>query len=49
MAHSCPICMMACYCDMEDHDQEAPDDCIHCEGEDDNDEPDYEPHHSVMS
>lgn len=30
--HDCPICGEACYCDMEDHFQEAPDDCCHeCE------------------
>ncbi len=30
--HSCPECQMACDCDMEDHEQEAPDDCTHCDG-----------------
>ena len=30
--HSCPECGMACRCDMEDHDQDAPEDCCHeCE------------------
>ena len=31
--HSCPECHMACNCDMEDHEQDAPDDCTHCEGD----------------
>ena len=29
MAHECPECGQECYCDMEDHWQEAPDDCSH--------------------
>jgi hypothetical protein len=24
---------MACCCDLEDHEQDAPDDCTHCESE----------------
>jgi uncharacterized protein YbaR (Trm112 family) len=27
MAHECPVCGQACYCDQEDLWQEAPDDC----------------------
>ena len=27
MAHECPECGQYCYCDIEDHDQPAPDDC----------------------
>jgi hypothetical protein len=38
--HDCPICGMACYCDMEDHHSLAPADCCHeC---DDDAEDDYE-------
>lgn len=38
MSHECPECGQTCYCDMEDHDQEAPDDCSHeCPPEDDDD------------
>jgi hypothetical protein len=34
MAHDCPDCGELCYCDGEDHGQEAPDDCEHaCEPE----------------
>lgn len=29
MSHTCPECGMCCYCDMEDHDSDAPDDCCH--------------------
>lgn len=29
MAHDCPRCESMCYCDMEDHFQDAPDDCRH--------------------
>jgi hypothetical protein len=28
-AHECPVCGQECYCDGEDHHQEAPDDCCH--------------------
>jgi hypothetical protein len=32
--HSCEICGERCGCDMEDHEQPQPDDCIHiCEEE----------------
>jgi len=35
MAHECPDCGQECYCDMEDHGQEAPGDCSHvCEESD---------------
>lgn len=35
MSHECPLCFQVCYCDMEDHDQPQPDDCIHiCEDDD---------------
>jgi len=27
--HDCPICGYPCYCDGEDHEQPAPDDCQH--------------------
>lgn len=27
--HSCPDCGDACYCDLEDHESEAPEDCSH--------------------
>jgi hypothetical protein len=27
--HECPECGEACYCDLEDHESEAPDDCAH--------------------
>ena len=27
--HECPECGQACACDMEDHEQSAPDDCSH--------------------
>jgi hypothetical protein len=29
MAHSCPTCGQACYCDLEDHDNGDVDDCVH--------------------
>jgi hypothetical protein len=34
--HSCPDCGSACYCDMEDHENEsAVDECVHaCDPED---------------
>jgi hypothetical protein len=36
MAHEGPDCGQVCYCDMEDHEQPAPDDCLHvCDGEED--------------
>lgn len=39
MAHDCPECGELCYCDIEDHMNEAPDDCCHtCAPEDDADE-----------
>lgn len=34
MAHECPECSQYCYCDGEDHGQEAPEDCLHCRHED---------------
>lgn len=35
MAHECPVCGQECYCDGEDHHQDAPADCCHeCEDED---------------
>lgn len=38
MAHECPDCGQLCYCDMEDHEQPAPDDCCHaCAEETDED------------
>jgi len=33
MSHECPTCGQECYCDGEDHGQDAPDDCTHCENE----------------
>jgi hypothetical protein len=37
--HDCPECGEACYCDGEDHGQEAPDDCDHdCEDRDEDDD-----------
>lgn len=39
--HDCPECESACYCDMEDHWQSAPDDCSHDCDEDDFEEHDY--------
>jgi hypothetical protein len=34
--HDCPHCGEACDCDGEDHEQPAPDDCVHeCDDEDD--------------
>ncbi len=40
MAHECPTCGQACYCDMEDTwFDEAPEDCMHdCELEQDSDD-----------
>lgn len=40
MAHECPVCGQACYCDIEDvWHEEAPDDCdCCCEGEDGDDD-----------
>jgi hypothetical protein len=36
--HSCPRCWQACYCDLEDHAREAPEDCQHeCEEAEDDD------------
>lgn len=36
MAHECPNCGQLCYCDLEDHESEAPDDCVHdCEEDED--------------
>lgn len=41
--HNCPDCGDACYCDLEDHAGESPDDCVHvcavdlCEDYDDDD------------
>jgi hypothetical protein len=36
MCHECPECGELCYCDLEDHESEAPDDCLHvCADEDD--------------
>lgn len=36
--HDCPICGESCDCDMEDHEQPAPEDCDHqCEFDDDDD------------
>lgn len=35
--HECPACGQACYCDMEDHGQTAPEDCVH-ECDDDHEE-----------
>jgi hypothetical protein len=36
MSHECPSCGQECYCDGEDHGQEAPANCTHeCEGEGD--------------
>jgi hypothetical protein len=36
MSHACPECGQQCYCDLEDHDSEAPDDCCHdCDLDDD--------------
>ncbi len=36
MSHECPSCGEECYCDGEDHGQDAPADCTHeCEGEGD--------------
>lgn len=29
MAHECEICGQECYCDMEDHGQPQPDNCVH--------------------
>lgn len=29
MAHSCPECGQACYCDLEDTWWDDPDDCVH--------------------
>ena len=43
MAHNCPECEELCYCDMEDHYQQAPDDCSHeCKDEAEYDETDDE-------
>jgi hypothetical protein len=40
--HDCPNCEAACDCDMEDHYQEAPDDCDHeCDEDEDFDDEDY--------
>lgn len=36
--HECPECGQACCCDMEDHEQDAPDDCCHECDEDTDDE-----------
>ena len=37
--HTCPDCEQACYCDMEDHENETPIDCCHdCEDFDDEDD-----------
>jgi hypothetical protein len=39
--HDCPICGYACYCDGEDHEQLAPENCTHeCELDDEDDEDD---------
>lgn len=39
MAHECPDCGALCYCDIEDAEMEAPEDCGHvCQDNDDNDE-----------
>lgn len=36
--HVCPNCLQVCDCDMEDHWQEAPDDCSHeCDEDGDGD------------
>jgi len=40
MAHECPLCGEECYCDGEDHHQDAPADCSHECDEDETD--DYE-------
>lgn len=35
MAHNCPECGEQCWCDMEDHYNPLPGDCVHdCEPED---------------
>ncbi len=37
--HDCPECDEVCYCDMEDHEQDAPDDCSHeCDDHDESGE-----------
>lgn len=38
MAHECPLCSGLCYCDLEDHEQDAPDDCEHVCDKDTEDE-----------
>lgn len=38
MCHDCPECGELCYCDMEDHFQDAPDDCGHERDDWDHDE-----------
>jgi hypothetical protein len=36
MSHECPTCGQECYCDGEDHGQDAPSDCTHeCEADGD--------------
>lgn len=33
--HECPYCYDVCYCDLEDHENDPPDDCSHlCDPED---------------
>ncbi len=45
MAHSCPVCGLACYCggdidDAFDVDLDAEGDCVHCLGKDEDDDED---------
>ncbi len=43
MSHACVDCGMVCYCDMEDHEQDQPDDCTHeCADANDFEECDFE-------
>jgi len=43
MIHECPTCGQECYCDGEDHGQDAPEDCSHCEDDDSESQDDSEP------
>jgi hypothetical protein len=38
MSHVCGLCGALCYCDLEDHESEQPDDCLHICSEDDDDD-----------
>ena len=43
MCHVCSLCHELCYCDMEDHESEQPDDCTHvCSDDREDDCEDFE-------